>query len=351
MSPKSVLVIGGYGFLGSTIADAFEQEGWQVRRGSRALRDSAAVLVELSDPDTIRKAAQGVDMVVNTVPDPHLSAESVILHSGGMLLNVATIDQPPVRAFRDHARQNSPSGTVVVNAGLAPGVTNLVIADLLQRHPHADGVEIAMALQTKGMSGKSGVHFVYENLVTGRRNGVQIRHHDTARIPLPEPFGTRPCFGFGEGQGGWLLGSAGERTLHTFGYLDDKTLHTAILGLNALRLLPLLPIAPLLAGHSRRPDTATTEPVAHWLAVYHEGSRIDARTVRCAGDYLCTGAATVETAEALLRAGASIPAGCFGIEELLTLNDIERELKHHGITVADELGPRTDASPSHAPGR
>lgn len=351
MSSRSALVIGGYGFLGSTVADAFELAGWQVRRGSRTSRDDAAVRVELSDADSIRQAARGVDIVVSTVPDTHMSAEAVILHSGGLLINVATIDQTPVRAFRDRARLGTASGTVVVNAGLAPGVTNLVIADLLERNPHADGVELAMALQTKGMSGKFGVHFVYENLVTGRQNGTRIRHHDTARIPLPEPFGARPCFGFGEGQGGWLLGSAGDRAVRTFGYLDDKTLHTAILGLNALRLLPLLPMAPLLAGHTKKPDTATTEPVAHWLAVYHEDSRIDARTVRCAGDYLCTGAATVVTAEALLRATSALPVGCFGIEELLTLNDIAPELERHGITVADELGPMTGPMPSHVPGR
>lgn len=345
MSPKRALIIGGQGFLGTTIATAFTQSGWEVLRGSRSPQASGTIHVDLADPDTVRRAAADVDLVVNTVPDNNLVAETVILHAGGLLLNIATIPQPPVRSFRDDAAQSSRPGTVVVNAGLAPGITNLVIADLLHKHPHADGVEIAMSLQTKGMSGKSGVHFVHENLVTAERDGKRIRHHATTAIPLPLPFGNRNCFGFGEGQDGWLLGAAGKRSVHTYGYIDDKVLHNAILGLNTMRLLPLLPLNPLLLGHNTIPNTATKEPVAHWVAVLKDGSRIAARTIRCSGDYHCTGAATVVTAEALLHSDTR-PGGCFTIEELLTLADIETAMKRQGITIEDELAPNSAHSSS-----
>jgi hypothetical protein len=351
MSAKRVLIIGGHGFLGTTIAAAFAQSGWDVLRGSRSPQESSTAHVDLADPDTIRHASADVDLVVNTVPDTGLVAETVILHGGGLLLNVSTLPQRPVRTFRDHAGQTSHPGTVVFNAGLAPGITNLVIADLLRTHPHADGVEIAMALQTKGMSGRSGVHFVHENLAAASSQDKRIRHHATTRIPLPPPFGTRTCFGFGEGQGGWLLGTAGNRSLHTYGYIDANALHNAILGLNAMRLLSLLPIAPLLMGHNTIPATPTAEPVAHWLAVLHEGSRIAARTVRCSGDYHCTGVATVVTAEALLQSDADKPGGCFTVEELITLADVESALKQRGITVESELDPTPTHSSTHASGR
>lgn len=337
MSPTRVLVIGGYGFLGATIATAFTEAGWHVSRGSRSPHTAGATHVDLDEPDTVRRAAATVDVVVNTVPDTDFVAEKAVLRDGGLLLNVATLDQRPLRDFRDYAAQNTGPGTVVVNAGLAPGITNLVIGDLLRQYPHADGVEIAMALQTTGMSGKNGVRFVHENLTTATKDGARVRHHATRRIPLPQPFGTRTCFGFAEGQDGWLLGAAGNRTLHTYGYIDNPALHNAILALNTLRLLPLLPRTPLLWGHNTRPNVETTEPVAHWLAVLHNSSRIAARTVRCTGDYLRTAEATVVTAEALLHSHAHRAGGCFGIEGVLSLNEIEKGLRDNGITIDNEV--------------
>lgn len=337
VSPTRVLVIGGYGFLGATIATAFAQAGWHVSRGSRSPHTNGATHVNLDEPDTVRRAAATMDVVVNTVPDTDFVAEKAVLRDGGLMLNVATLDQRPLRDLRDHAAQQSLPGTVVVNAGLAPGITNLVICDLLRKYPQADAVEIVMALQTTGMSGKYGVHFVHENLVTATKDGARVRYHATSRIPLPQPFGTRTCFSFAESQDGWLLGAAGNRALHTYGYIDNPALHNAILALNTLRLLPLLPRTPLQWGHRTKPDDETTEPVAHWLAVLHRGSRIAARTVRCCGDYRRTAAATLVTAEALLSSHGSRAGGCFGIEEVLALNQIENRLRDNGITIDDEL--------------
>lgn len=92
MSPTRVLVIGGYGFLGATIAHAFTQAGWHVSRGSRSPHTSDALHVDLDEPDTVRRAAATMDLIVNTVPDNDFVAERSVLRDGGLLLNVATLD-------------------------------------------------------------------------------------------------------------------------------------------------------------------------------------------------------------------------------------------------------------------
>jgi hypothetical protein len=71
-------------------------------------------------------------------------------------------------------------GTVVVGAGIAPGLTNLVAADLLATHPDADEVEIVFTLSIAGTSGPHGARFVHRHLTAMPR-------HETIEVPLPPP--------------------------------------------------------------------------------------------------------------------------------------------------------------------
>lgn len=81
---KRVLVLGGHGFLGSTVAHTFAGAGWQVVRSSRRRRGDDTVRVDLSRPDTVAAAIEGVDLVVNTVPDQRFVAEKLLLERGGI---------------------------------------------------------------------------------------------------------------------------------------------------------------------------------------------------------------------------------------------------------------------------
>lgn len=229
----------------------------------------------------------------------------------------------------------------MLNAGLAPGVSNLVIADLLRTHPEADTIEFAMCLSAKGMSGRAGVKFVHENLTTVGRYGVpsrQLTKHTTTKIPLPDPVGPRRCFGFAEREHAWIGNSAGGRRVQTYAYIDKKGLHNGILAVNRLAALSLLPLAPFLAGHGRVPATPTTESVAHWVSVLRDGNRLAARTVQCAGDYLHTAAATAIMADAFLSAiGCRGFSGIFNPEEVFTHGELWGPLELAGITIADPL--------------
>ena len=73
-----------------------------------------------------------------------------------------------------------------MNAGIAPGVTNLVAAALLEQHPEANEFELVFTVTTKGSGGKAAAAFAHRGL-TG------VRHHRTATAQLCPPFGTRRC--------------------------------------------------------------------------------------------------------------------------------------------------------------
>jgi hypothetical protein len=93
-------------------------------------------VVELDRPETVAAAIAGVDLVVDPVPHPELAAERVVLREGGALIDVSMRQAAAGRRLRAETR--APRGTVVLNAGRTPGVSNLVVADLLGRTPRTE---------------------------------------------------------------------------------------------------------------------------------------------------------------------------------------------------------------------
>src|SRR5947209_15282319 len=106
---SAALVIGSQGALGSTVVRAFERAGWEVHRAARRPGTSFR-LVDLDTPETLRRAFDGVDVIVNTVPHPALAAESAVLERGGLLLNISAL--PASTAAR--LRGADAMGTVVM---------------------------------------------------------------------------------------------------------------------------------------------------------------------------------------------------------------------------------------------
>ena len=283
------LVIGSQGVLGALLVAEFEVRGWCARRGSRrpgSGRD--AVVVDLERSDTVSSAVRDVDVVVNTVPDSALVAERAVLETGGTLINVSAL--PAAYGIELQRLAVNPSGTVVMNAGIAPGLTNLVAADLLDRHPDADEVEMVFTVSTKATSGPSGGDFAHRHL-TGAR-------HRTRVVPLPEPYGRRRCLGFAESERGWLAPDVPQQ-VSTFVCLAEPAAQRAMLAVNALgaiRSVPRSAFRPAPLGLGQVPSS---EPVAHWVAVRDHGQRLAARTIEARGDYGAAAAVTVSMADAL----------------------------------------------------
>ncbi|KAA0017036.1 hypothetical protein [Antrihabitans cavernicola] len=324
-NPHSVLIIGSTGVLGSTIAAAFTEQQWTVLRGVRASDDApGTVHVDLDDPDSVTQAMRQSELTVTSVPDHNCVAENIALKQGGILLNVSTLDSEHTRAMR---QQSNATGTVILNTGLAPGVTNLVVADLLQQYPEADTIEVALGFSTKGMGGRAGVEFVYHNLTSGT--------HDTAVIPFPRPIGRRRCIAFAEQEPGWMGACADGRQVHIYACFDSRPLHTGIRALNKIGLLSKIPSAPFMIGHGSVPKSPTTESIVHWVSVKKQDQLLAARTVECRGDYLSCARATTIFAAAALDADLRANSGCFSSEEVFGLAELRPELSRAGIDVVD----------------
>ena len=323
---RAVLVIGAHGVLGSALARAFEDAGWRVVQGVRR-RDGirGSTVVDLDRPETVAAAIAGVDLVVDPVPHPELTAERVVLREGGALIDVAM--RPAAAARRLRAETTSARGTVVLNAGRTPGVSNLVVADLLATHPDADAVEIVFSFTAGGASGRAGGESLHRHLTFARR-------HATAVIPFPAPVGPTRCLRFAESEDGWLGELAGGRAVATYARLSPRALNRAVLSINALRLMQALPLAAFVPRRNR-PTELTTESLTEWVAVRRQGARLAARTIAGAGNYRVTAAATLVLAEALLDPARRdrVRPGCFEPQELFTLPELEADLRQQGVAV------------------
>ena len=111
IAARTVLVIGAHGVLGGTLVRAFDDAGWRVVRGVRrgdGARGCAPVDLDLSG--SVAAAIAGVDLVVDPVPHPGLTAERVVLREGGALIDVSM--RPAAAARRLRAEATSARGTV-----------------------------------------------------------------------------------------------------------------------------------------------------------------------------------------------------------------------------------------------
>jgi hypothetical protein len=324
---RAVLVIGARGVLGSALVRAFEDAGWRVVQGARR-RDGTrgSTFVDLDRPETVAAAIARVDLVVDPVPHPELTAERVVLREGGALIDVSM--RPAAAAQRLRAETTSARGTVVLNAGRSPGVSNLVVADLLASHPDADAIEIVFSFSAGGASGRAGGESLHRHLTTARR-------HATAVIPFPAPVGPTRCLRFAESEDGWLGNLAARRAVTTYARFSPRALHRAVLSVNALGLMQALPVAAFVPRGRNRATELTTESLTEWVGVLREGAHLAARTITGAGNYRLAAAATLVLAEALLdptrRHGARL--GCFEPQELFGMPELEAELRQRGLAV------------------
>lgn len=313
--------------MGTLTARAFATAGWAVRAGARRPLPGQ-VEIDLDSAQSIAAAVAEEELVVNAVPHEELLVERHVLEHGGTLINVSALPASAGRSLR--AVSGAARGTVLMNAGLAPGVTTIVAADLLRQNPDAGELEIVFTLSATAPRGPASAGFIDRGLTT-------VAHHRTALVPLPEPFGERRCLGFREGDAGWLGGIAEGRVVRQYICITEQAIHERLLELNAAAALNELPRELIGARSPSADGTPSAEPVGHWIAAVREGRRLSARTVECRGDFLHAARSTVVFADALLA--RSQQPGCFDPEEICTLSAVRAKLQAAGITIAVADGP------------
>lgn len=314
------LVIGAQGVLGNFIAEGLSGAAWEVTRAGRRPEEAADFRqLDLADPKSVSNGARGFDLVVSTAHEPSLALERTILDQGGTLIDLIELSETE----RAHIGEvDNPKGLVVSDTGLG-GVAYLAIAELLDAHPEADAAEYALMVSASGSTGRAGGLFAHKLL-------TDSRHHETASVPFPEPFGTRRGLEVGQDTDGVPRTTIHEVPIRHYLCMLPSPLNGIVLALNAARLISVLPKVSFTAGARKVPDELSDERICEWVAVSANGERIAAHTVEGEGYYRMTTAATVVFAEVLV---ARREKGLRSIEELVSLSELRPALDEQGVSV------------------
>lgn len=323
---RRACVIGGQGALGRVAVDALRSAGWSVHPAGRRpdARDDFR-LIDLQQPSSLGPTLEDIDLVLSTVPDPGFVAERWVLEHGGLLVNCSHAPGAAAAGLTAEVGDGC-KGTVLLNGGLVPGLANLIAADLLDRNPEADTLEVAFTVLREGTAGRGGGEFVHSGLAARSR-------HQMVELPMPAPFGELRCIEIHESEDCGFAGVADGRRVRNYLGFGDRPAGWALQTANALGLMRLLPKVAFTAG-SGGSGSPSQEPTTIWIGVREEQKLLGASTVECKGDYRVTALAARLFGEALL---ANPRPGCFNPEDLFDLGDLVSPLNEMGVRIAQSI--------------
>ncbi|MDK1474850.1 saccharopine dehydrogenase [Streptomyces sp. 549] len=305
-----VLVLGGYGAVGSRVVTLLREQG---HKALAAGRDAAKAdrVVDLRAPDTaatsLRGALADVDVVVNAsgVEDPGLVATA-------SREGVAFVDITAGSAYVAAVERLDPAAPVVLSVGLAPGLTGLLATEVHRISPGP--IDLALVLGAGERHGPAATDWSYDLL--GRR--------------FPDTHGGPPVRNFTRPQT-FDLPDLGRRRLYRADFSDQHTL-TRELGvpvrtffaLDSTPATAVLPLLTRLPGGRRAPRGLHLPGTDRWWAL----ARAADGSVRWARGRLQSQATAVLTVLAV-RNAVGLPPGVHHSPAFLTLADLPED---SGIT-------------------
>ncbi|MGW5753734.1 SDR family oxidoreductase [Nocardia rhamnosiphila] len=306
-----ILVLGGYGAVGGHLVAELRRRGDSVLAAGRDPA-RADVVVDLADPALIQYSAAlaGVDTVVNAsgAEDPELAARA-------SAAGCAFVDVTATAGYIDELRQSAPAGPIVVDVGLAPGLTDLLAVGV---HTESPGpVDLAVILGAGERHGAAATEWSYQLLGKHFDDGSgRIRNYSRpAEFLLP--------------------GQDRPRRLYRLDFSDQHTLRRALgvpvrtyFGLDSRVATTALAVLTWLPGASHAPRVHL--PGSEEWIVLARGADGVTRWARGSNQSRATASvAAVATARA-----ARLAPGVHALHEVLTL----AELSVDGIDIG---GSRT----------
>ena len=147
----SVLVIGARGAVGSTVVSTLRDRGHHVTpAGRRAPAGGIALDLGAGDLRELTRAAREHDVIVNAS-----GVENTSL--GEVAGNAVLVDISATGSYLAALASRSPKAPIVLGAGIAPGVSTVLLAELDSRA--ADEVDVAVTLGSGEKHGAQAVEW------------------------------------------------------------------------------------------------------------------------------------------------------------------------------------------------
>ncbi|MER6678067.1 saccharopine dehydrogenase NADP-binding domain-containing protein [Streptomyces sp. NPDC000983] len=326
MKSGRVLVVGGYGAVGATVAAALGE--WFPHRvlvggrdGARAQR-LGGVRVDVTDPDGFRRKLTelgDVAVVVMCVEPPDAAVARVCFEHGVDLVDVGATPALLDAVAALHGVAVGTGSTGVLSVGVAPGLTNLLARRAHEEVGGAERIDLTVLLGAGEAHGADAVRWTVENL-------PRATSAAPLRVPLP---------------------GYGTRTAHPFPFSDQHTL-ARTLDVRQVTTRLCLDSAPLTATLFALRRAARSPVVRRALTAsfrrIHLGDdgfalRADAHRGQRRASYALTGRAQSRVT-ALVAARVtrelltdSLPAGVHHVEQLPAFDRLPEQLAEHGVVL------------------
>ncbi|MFD7628267.1 saccharopine dehydrogenase family protein [Streptomyces sp. NPDC059851] len=327
-----VLVVGGYGAVGATVAGTLGDwfPGRVVvagRDGARAVR-LGGVRVDVTDPVGFRRTLDGlgdVAAVVMCVEPPDSRIARACLERGVHLVDIGATRRLLDGVADLHGPAVDSGATAVISVGVAPGLTNLIARRAHEAVGGAERIDLTVMLGAGERHGADAVRWTVEHLA--------------------EPATARPVRA--------ELPGYGPRTAYPFPFSDQYTLPRTLGAAQVTTRLCLdsgLLTATLFALRRAAGRSVVRQALTAVFRRVHAGGdgfavRVDARRGGAHAAYALTGraqsrvtglVAAYVTREVLT---GSLPAGVHHIEQLPALAHLPEELAEHGVAFQRLAGP------------
>ncbi len=201
--PMKVLVLGGYGFYGSRVAQTFERRGHEVHRGTRRRAGrSGEVVVNLLGEGGF-DALEGFDAVVNctdSVNAPPDRAIEAVLRRGGAGFE-AGAEGGTVERLMSLPQDTEPArGAAILGVGIFPGWSTLFAAQVAG--PQAQKVDVCIRFSPLSGAGRGNCALMAHSLFV-----PAVRYEGGQVVVSPTAVGPATDFDF-EGQRRPAIGCA-----------------------------------------------------------------------------------------------------------------------------------------------
>lgn len=193
----AILVVGGYGHVGARVSERLARSfpGRVLiggRRGAAAemLADrigsgARAVQMDISDPESVRAALDGVATVAVCLDDPTGLVVAEAVERGLGYVDINSDRRSMEAARRLHEQALASGARAVLGIGLAPGVTNLMAASAARAVKDPTDLEVGILLSLYDEFGPQALDFMLE---AGSRPFPEPRAGSTRLIlPYTEP--------------------------------------------------------------------------------------------------------------------------------------------------------------------
>lgn len=167
------LVVGGYGHVGLQVARALTSRGKSVvlagRNGERAKRVASSIgaegrSIDLANPLTWSDALDEVQTVLVCLDSADASFARYVLDSGRHYVDISATDSlfRSIETLDDIAQ--SAGSTAILSVGLAPGLTNLLVADAARRLHAVSHARIGILMGSGDAHGEAAIAWVFREL-------------------------------------------------------------------------------------------------------------------------------------------------------------------------------------------